>query len=443
MAAAKNAVEKRLDLLHDQYTEFALSEQARVLRWLVRPDEVRMIETFVETESHERSGSTPDLFFLLRRPFVDPGRHGRLLVEDFVTGYEEVEAQLVEEGFDASWVPPPMHGADDLGSLVRVANSFRAHYQSLVTHLVLVLMPQYLEAPVELWDRWLALLAARCEALELRFVVLDDVAAPRLVELGASPRTWTKAAELDMPAAVEDLAKSDGDLEHPGARFRIKLAQLGEAVGKGELERARQLADAAAKLARNHGWIYLVVPVKFAYAAGLMQAQRPLEAIPVYQEAEAAAAESEAAGDPQGSLLRVHSRLAIGAALIAAGGHRQAAPVYEDCAALATKLEDPLMRLESWRMASYCHEVTQAYDDAWRCGLEGVSLAQTMSAEARQQSTLAYLGEGLLRICAGSSAHRGQEAAIEATMRGLLARPDWRPTEPQNPPYPPSPPAAS
>lgn len=437
---AKNAIEKRLDVLHDQYTEFAQVPEARVLRWLVRPDEVRMIETFVESENDEHAGATPDLFVLIRQPFADPPKHGYAIVQELVDGYAQTREALAAEGFDGDWRPPPTPAGSDIGALLRVAGSFRDHYDELVTHLVLVLLPHAVDDPA-IWDQWLRLLADHMPAPEVRVIVLDDADAPQLVQLAEGRTVMTQVADLDMPEALEDLAKSAGGFEHPGALYRVKFTELSQAASVGDLDKARAAADAASQIARANNWAYLVVPAKFALAGALVQAGRVVDALPVYREAEAAAAESEAAGEAHGTLLRVQSRLAIGATLIAAEAHEQAASIYESTVPFALATEDPLYPLECWRMAGYCHECTRRWDDAWRCGLEGVAVVRGMALEARQQSTSAYLGEGLLRVTEASSTHRGQRASVEHTMAELLGTTDWRPKGPQNPPYPPPVPA--
>ena len=65
MTARKNAIARRIDLLSDQWVEFAELPNARVLVWLVRPDEVPMVTALVKVETSE-SGSLPDLFVELR-----------------------------------------------------------------------------------------------------------------------------------------------------------------------------------------------------------------------------------------------------------------------------------------------------------------------------------------------------------------------------------------
>ena len=45
--AQKNPIAQRLEILADQWAEFATREDARLLRWMLRSDEVRMVVAFL------------------------------------------------------------------------------------------------------------------------------------------------------------------------------------------------------------------------------------------------------------------------------------------------------------------------------------------------------------------------------------------------------------
>ncbi|HYO56244.1 hypothetical protein [Archangium sp.] len=110
MMVKKNAVERRLELLHAQWTEFAHLPEARLLRWVVEPDEVRMVEAFLHKEGDERMGECPDLFLHLEEPFDEPARYGYALREALVRMEEESRAGLEEEGLGGWRCPPVKEG---------------------------------------------------------------------------------------------------------------------------------------------------------------------------------------------------------------------------------------------------------------------------------------------------------------------------------------------
>src|SRR5687768_13529930 len=125
---AKNAIALRLDLLHDQWNEFASNPEARILRWLVHADELRMIETFVETEQDDVAGEIPDLFVRFMEPFDDVHSYGALLHSALLQQYDVSRSDLDDEGIDSSWTPPSTEGRHSLIAFLEACASMHKHY---------------------------------------------------------------------------------------------------------------------------------------------------------------------------------------------------------------------------------------------------------------------------------------------------------------------------
>ena len=75
MSPPTNPIVQRLEQLTGQWSDFAGQPEARVLCWLLEPDEVAMVNAFVAVEDDDSAGQTEDLFVPLAAPFV-AGRHG-------------------------------------------------------------------------------------------------------------------------------------------------------------------------------------------------------------------------------------------------------------------------------------------------------------------------------------------------------------------------------
>jgi hypothetical protein len=126
--------------------------------------------------------------------------------------------------------------------------------------------------------------------------------------------------------------------------------------------------------------------------------------------------------DPAAPKIILQSKLSEGAALVSDGKHPEAAKVYEESAALAEQQNDFLMGMESWRMASYCHEVSKQIEPGWRCGNKALDAAAKMDADLRASSTLPFVGQGMLRLAKGAD----EEFAAQVRARMTeLAGPDW------------------
>lgn len=425
----KNAIERRLDRLHDQWVEFAQQPDARVLRWVIRPDELRLIEVFLEKEADDRAGELPDLFLRFVAPFSDVNGYGEALLDELLAQYEATRPELEAEGIDAAWSPPP--GAEpDTHSLIRfvaAATSFRDHYDELTVVLALVLTPGDVADAGE-WQRWLLAGAQRLPE-PVRIVVLDDAEAPTMSELvQAGPLVISTEADLDMPGAVTELARAGGSAT-PDAQFRIRFTEMGQAVGRGDLQGARQTGRAALAIAQENAWTHLVGAVHLALGGAFVGAGRTADALEQYRAVTAAGAQLEQQGDPDGvgPKLRLQASFATAAAYVAEPDYAAAAQTYEAVAPLASSAGDPLMLLEAWRMASYCHEQAGEAARAWECGMDGLRAADALPPDQRANSTLPHLGDALLRLAATSPTH---QEVIHRTMTELTGTPDWRPQQP-------------
>ncbi|WP_073562360.1 hypothetical protein [Archangium sp. Cb G35] len=413
----KSAVEKRLDWLHDQWVEFAQKPQARLLRWVVEPDEVRMVEAWLKKEGDEQAGECPDLFLRFDVPFEQPEAYGFALREALLS--------LVEESGEQVPVGDPKPGQSGTAAFLSACSALQRQYADDFEVLALVLVPARVSS-MKAWRQWLWEALDSLNSPQVRMVVLDDAEARVLEPMAQqeAQRVWTAVAALDVLGALREVAQQAGQSNVPGARYRELLALLAGAAQRGDLMQVQRLGNEAVDVASAEGWHALTVAAHWAVAGSLLVAGKPQNAAERYQQAEAAAAEAEAGGQAHGAELRLKTRLALGSALIAGQQLSSAALVYEDTVPLARKLTDSHLELECWRMASFCHESLRALDEAWATGQQAWALGQTLESRARATSTLPYVAETLVRL---SFARQGADAArrMESEADSLLGQ-DWR-----------------
>ncbi|HYO71080.1 MAG TPA: hypothetical protein VEU33_33870, partial [Archangium sp.] len=249
--AKKNAVEKRLDLLHDQWTEFAQLPEARLLRWVVEPDEVRMVEAFLEKEGDERIGECPDLFLLFDEPFEEPAKYGAALREALLAMVEESRAGLEPEaGLPPGETCPPARAGADVESFLEACGWLHGHSEHLCEHLAVVLMPSQV-GEAQAWLTWLRTAVEKAESPHVRLVVLDDARTLTLEPLAEAlpEKVVTIPAKLNMPGALEELSRDAGNLDSPGGRFRDLLVHMSNAATKGAVSKVEKLGAQAVAVA--------------------------------------------------------------------------------------------------------------------------------------------------------------------------------------------------
>ncbi len=426
--ARENPIAQRLATLRDQWAEFVQDPDARILVWLAQPDEVSLINTFLAKESEEDGGEIPDLFFHLDVPFTDGPDYSRALRGSITEQYQGVRQQLQADGFRVDWIAPAPRDVDDsLGALLDACASFCAYYDGIFERLALVLMPGGKTCARPDFQRWLREVARRCVDPRVRFLLLDSRMQPTLHRLAAElPKQVRRvAANLNMPAALEELSQQAGHLDEPGGQFRHLFVQMGNAIGRGDSSTARELGDQALGIARQHSWPALQVAVRFALGSAAMSSAQHAEAFEQFAMAAEDAQAAESQGEPAAAALRLKAHLASASVRVAARDFPHAALIYESTAPLAEAVRDARSHLDCWRMAAYCHEAARAPHRAWDCAMKGLAVGQQMDQDTRRSSTLAYLGDAMLRLCS-SSERLLNPREVEGRFSDLLGS-EWRP----------------
>jgi hypothetical protein len=426
--ARKNPIERRVDRVSDQWTEFAEAPNARLLCWIAKPDERPMVDAFIGVESDGEAGTLPDLFLRLRSPFAASPPYGVAL-----RGEIWEQAESLQAGMDpppkTRWAPPEWDRREsDVAFLVRTCGSFIEHFK-LPAHLALLLEPGGV-SDVGAFQVWLQQAIGLAPA-NVRFIVVDDSEARELAPLvRAEPvRVAARLLDLDMAGARLQLSQEAGNLDTPGGKFRHLFVKLTNALGAKDVQGALGYGQMALAITAAQGWFALAVPVHFALGAALAGLGRTEEANQHYGSAEIAATEGERAGDATCTKLKPQARMVRGGLLINMRMYRLAAQVFTETVPMAVAAADPRMVLDCYRLASFSYEQDGQYDKAWQLGVDGLGHAHKMDKEALNTSTLPYLGEGLMRLTRRPE-YSGSGLRIEREMVALLGRTDWQPRPP-------------
>ena len=74
-------------------------------------------------------------------------------------------------------------------------------------------------------------------------------------------------------------------------------------------------------------------------------------------------------------------------------------------------------------MAAACHELLKDDTKAWECGQKALAAGGEIAPDVREKSTLAFAGQGLVRVC-GRRAFAGKKQEVVAAVNRLLP-PGW------------------
>jgi hypothetical protein len=400
-----NAIMQRIEQMGERWEQFAAHPAARLACWRLDHDSSRMFDLFLELQQEEAS-EIPDLFIRCAEPLVDAGGYGLVVRESLIQQYDEVREAMRAEGIAADWkCPPPRRNADDVETLIAACDSLQKTHAALVRHVVLVLLPHHVSS-ADVWREWLRRLLAVVIPEHVRFLVVDEMASPRLTDLcpGEPERAMPLQLDLRMPAAYLELLR-----EVPGGGpalvFRRFFVALGSAVGAGNIDLAKRLASHATRIAGQQQWPHLQTAVAMMLGSALLAKQDHAGAVDSYRQGAKFVA---GATDELSRKVAVQAQFAEASALLAASRPAEAAQVYEAIQAAGQTLNDPFARLEGARMAAYCHELAGDQDAAWKRNLDALAAAEAAGSSSARQSTMPFAGSALGRLAQGRPAAESQ-----------------------------------
>lgn len=399
---SKNALALKLEYLEKRYLAFSPGTNKPLLRWLTDPGDEEIVRAFVAYE--QGGGLVDDLLVDMTVPFEDEATYAKAATADLNRQYEEDKPGMDEEGLDTGWrLPEIKEDESDIQYMLRAFADFHAYhvdvYKGAIHHLTIFLRPKTVSDP-SAFVRWMESLIHFPPPEGIRFAVLDEIALPRFDASAeqAPERVHSEPLRLDYPAMLEDLAKGEDNQKGPEARFRVLFMKLSNQAEKQDVEGVEETAAEALAVAEAQGWHQMRVVVHMVRGADFLQAGRADDALSAYKEALETAREAKAAEDPAGDKLEIQALFAAASVLLSRGDYTEACELYEEAAALAEEAKDNLLTMEGRRMAGFCHEMNKQYAQSIQCLNLGIEAGERIPKDERNQSTLPYVGDALLRV---------------------------------------------
>jgi len=396
--ADQNLIAQKMEDMSQRWQTFVDDGEKVLLRWLFPVNDIELVNLFFRLQEEEY-GDLQDLFFTFTSPFPDARPYARFLANELVAKYEEIKPILVDEELPTGWTLPEKKSIeDDFHWLTRVLATFQAYYNDIMNTLVVVLRPSQMGDVVE-WRLWFTRLMQCSHTPEVRFLVLEYEESPILDGLPESTarRIYTDHLDLNLADTMEELARGDGS-DTPENNFRQLFVKLSNQATKKDIDGAEQTAASALAIARAAGWLSMQVVVHHSLGAGYMQVDNKEKALATYRRATVIAREAKAAEDPAGPKMEVQCLFAEASVLFAMEKYEDASKTYQEAAPLAAAIDEKILAMEGWRMASYCAEVQDKFNESIRHGEQALIEGEKLPEEERAASTLAFVGDGLIRV---------------------------------------------
>lgn len=408
--------------------QFESETNSPIGRWLLQPDEGRMLETFLRREESE-GGQIPSVFFELNVDFQKAERYPNALLEQLLDTCLELGnlEDLLSSGFNEQFFES-YRGRPDSGAWLKFLKDFHQKMPEIAGHTVACLVPGKI-ADEEAYLRWLMQLLENGIPDEVRLMVVDGAEGPRYKQVAYyfPEKVHDLQPDLNMAAVMVEMAEQTQaqNPDDPGAQYQTAFVTLMQHSQNGDLPQVREYASKALLIARQQKWLHLQVAVYLALASAEVNQQAFDEAYTSYEKAISQARELEKEDESLGKRLAMQAYLGEGSARVADQDFEMAKNSYQKGATLALQLEDQLMAFEAWRMVGYCAEREKIWIEAWDAYHSGLKIAEALPDDQIKNTTLPYLGNSMVEIAskAGQS-HQDKLKVLESLDR--LLGPDWQ-----------------
>ncbi|WP_189452601.1 hypothetical protein [Cognatilysobacter bugurensis] len=398
MTRQKNAVERRIDVLCEQWLRATEAPDVRAVIWRVPDNADRMMAAFFEAQAHPELAGTPDFFLRLSTPFETGFGYSRALKEDLRRRYLDSRDNMAEEGVAQDWLDAYRQQPDTAAGTLAQWASFATHHRERMRYFAAVLSPEQVASPAA-FERWLDAALATPAPANVRLVLVDYASTRQwqpLVERHGSSVTVIDAP-VDMFDIARDIAAQSGGAG-PQTAFRQMLADVMTLLDKGSASQVVARGERAIALAQRADWPDQQVVVHMAVAGAYMKEQQFPEAIARYRTARERALDAERASHPAGLQLVMQTWFGEAGVWLVAGQPERAAAAYAEGAEVARRMPNAMFVIEGLRMAGFCLAQAGRREPARDYGLQALAAARDVPASDRPMTTLPLLLQDLLRL---------------------------------------------
>ncbi|MFO1367347.1 MAG: hypothetical protein U1F46_00010 [Marinagarivorans sp.] len=424
-----NPIEQEVGKLVSSWDEFLVSERS-IAHWLINPADQSLVNAFVKINEQfdEKTGTW---FIQLTSPFESSAAFACELNEELnhliVEGLDDALAAEAEENTCAPeanrWQRADAASASGLPALLATIHQLLALFDKSLEQLTLVIKPAQIKSIDDYAHWWQELCrlgrSRNTWPAALKWLVLDEAASGYLTKHFApyQDQALTQTPAINLTAAAQAIAEQADD-GSDAAKLRLLFLRLNTAIAEQNLTALHSAAEDALIITRQNQWPDMTTTVLLTRAGGLLNMQHYTPAIADYQQAQVFAALGVNNNIPGCEKLLLQAMLFTGTGFFLAEQLEQAASEFERTAGAAEEQNDLWTALEAWRMAAFSCERLKQPARAWQLALSALEVGKKMPAETREQSTLGFVGQAMLRLKPAA------QNEIQHNFAELLG-PDW------------------
>lgn len=393
MQPNENAITQRFEMLSDQWEAFC-EQKALILRWLLKPDELSLVDSFIDLENTE-AAYTEDAWIPLYTSFESEYTHGFSLVKELDGILAEAELLDTESPWNC---PQALVSEDNYHYFSRCLHALQQYFNEGFDHMAIVLKPQTI-GNIQNYQKWLLELQKLSFALEIKILLLDNALAPIYSQLSdaSHPSTFHSVyAQLDMSKAYADLSAAPNN-PAPGDLYKENYVAMQNAMSENRSDLLESHAEQALKITQEQSWPHLEIPVHMLRGAFYLNVKNYKQSLECYQSATQSAETAYSTSAIDNQKMKVYALLGQSSVYIQTKEFLSAGVLYAEAAELAKNENDLLTAMDCNRMACFCYTKESKWVQAKEYGSSCLEQAEQLGAETAQKSSFPYVKNDLLK----------------------------------------------
>ena len=349
-----------------------------------------------------------DLNIVLKSPFVAPESYTAALGSDLVAGLKEQEDAFFETfGAYPTFSPKVLEAKNIDAKFFGMCDELAVQVETAYDHVTLLLIPE--TGFKKRFTTWLERVEPRWTSPRVQILVTDCTEDPALGTVPDSyiARTQRIVVDTDMDDLM--MATFDQSVGEIGPEADYQKAVMNALMGikQQDYGLARHFSKQAFDIATENSWTTMQVMALIYYGASVPHVEQQ-ESVKAADQALGLMQGLDPEADPSVPKLKYQVLMMKGQAYLTHKEYAKAAPSYEEAYALSQEMENPLLMLETARMASFCHYHGGDHVKAWDWGDKGLTAASDMPADAVPMTTFPFLVDHLdeVRLRGGDSEAR-------------------------------------
>lgn len=366
-----------------------------------------------------------DLNIVLKSPFVAPEKYTAALGSDLVAGLKEQEDDFFETfGAYPKFSPKVMEAKDIDRKFFGMCDELAEQVEATYAHVTLLLIPE--TGFNKTFNKWLERVERIWTSARVQILVTDCIADPSLGTLPESYADRTQRILVDADMDEIMMATFDQSVGEIGPEADYQKAIMTALMGikKQDYGKARRFSKQAFDIATENSWTTMQVMALIYYGASVPHVEQQ-EAVKAADQALRLMEGLDREADPSVPKLHYQVLMMKAQAYFTHKEYAQAAPSYEDAYRLCETMENPLLMLETARMASFCHYHGGDHVKAWDWGDRGLKAVEDMPADAVPMTTFPFLVTHLDEVRLRGQDSEARSYHLETVMTRMMGE-EWR-----------------